>query len=108
MECVQRRDDANFFRAIVIVRIAPGELERGFVRFRTRVAQEHALGEGGIDQLFREPKRRLVGHPVGHMPERLRLVEKRLDDRWMTVTEGGDGHSAREVDVHPPLLVPDA
>ena len=35
---------------MTIVRIAARELERRFVRFGARIAEEHALGERGVDE----------------------------------------------------------
>ena len=106
MECVQGRDHAEFLGPVVIVRVAAGELEGGFVGFRARVAQKHALGEGRVDELRGKPQRGLVGHPVRYVPERMRLLREHLDDRGVAVPERGHGHAAGEVDVHPPLLVP--
>ncbi len=108
VEGVERRDDAKFLRAEMIVRVAARELERRFVRLGAGVAEEHALRERRIDQFFRQPQRRLVGHPVGDVPDGLRLIVQRLDHRRVAVTERGDRDAAGEVDVHAALLVPHA
>ena len=45
--------------AEAIVRVAPRELERRFVRLGTGVAKEHTLGKRRAGQPFREAQRRL-------------------------------------------------
>jgi hypothetical protein len=57
---------------------------------------------------LREAQRGLVGEPVRHVPQRARLRFQRLDHRRMTVPERGDRDTAREIDEHPPVLIPDA
>ena len=73
--------DADLLRAEAIVRVAARELERRLVGLGARVAEEHALGERGVDEALREPQRRLVGEPVRHVPERARLLGQRADQR---------------------------
>ena len=108
VERVQRRDHADLLRAVAVVRVAARELQRRLVRLGAGVAEEHALGERRVDEPLREPQRRLVGEPVRHVPELPRLLVERVHHRRMAVAERGDGDAAREVDVHPAVLVPDA
>ena len=108
VERVDRRDDADLVRAVPVVRVAARELERRLVRFGAGIAEEHALGERRVDETLGEPQRRLIREPVGHVPELSRLLRQRLDERRMAMAERGHGHAAREVDVHPAILVPDA
>jgi hypothetical protein len=59
-------------------------------------------------EALREPQRWLVREPVRDVPDLPGLLRQRTDERRMAVAERGDGHAAREVDVHPAVLVPDA
>ena len=108
VEGIERRDHAHFRSAEVIVCVAPRKLEGRFVGFRTRVAEEHALGKGCVDQFLRQPQRRFIGHPVGDVPDRARLLVERAYQRRMAMAECGDRDSAGEVDVHAAVLVPHA
>ncbi len=108
MERVQRRDHADLFGSVPVVGEAPRELQRGLVRLGAGIAEEHALGERRLGEALREPQRRLVGEPVRHVPDLPRLLVERAQHRRMAVAERGDGDAAREVDVHPAVLVPDA
>ncbi len=108
VEGVLRRDDPQLVRAEPVVRVAARELQRRLVRLGTGIAEEHALGERGVGQPLGEPQRRFVGEPVRHVPQPARLLVDRLDHRRMAVAQRGDRDAAAEVDVHPPVLVPDA
>ena len=108
VEGVRRRDHADLLRAVAIVRVAAGELQRGLVRLGTGIAEEDALGERRVDEPLGEPQRGLVREPVGDVPELARLLGQRAHQHRMAVAERGDRDAAREVDVHPAVLVPDA
>ena len=108
VEAVERGDHADLPLAELVVRIAAGELQRRLVGLGARIAEEHALGERVLDQPLRETQRRLAGQPVRHVPQRARLVGDRADHRRVAMAERSHGHAAREVDVHPPVLVPHA
>lgn len=84
------------------------ELERGLVGLGAGVAEEHALGEGGIDQLVGQAQGRLVGEHVGDVPQGVGLLGQRLDQCRMAVTEGVDGDAAGEVDQLATALIPDS
>ena len=68
----------NFCAPKRSLRVAPRELQRRFVGLGAGVAEEHALGERVVDETLREPQRRLVGHPVRHVPELLACSVERL------------------------------
>jgi hypothetical protein len=51
---------------------------------------------------------RSVGEPVRDVPDLARLLLDRLHHRRVAVAERRHGDAAREVDVHAPVLVPDA
>ena len=108
VERVDRGDDADLRGAVPVVRIPAGELERGLVGLGAGVAEEHAFGERRIDEALRQPQRRLVREPVRDVPDLPGLLRQRPDERRMAMAERGDGHAAREIDVHPAVLVPDA
>ena len=98
----------DLVRAVPVVRVAARELERRLVRFGAGIAEEHALGERRVDETLGEPQRRFVREPVGDVPELSRLLGQRPDERRMAMAERGHRHAAREIDVHPAILVPDA
>ena len=74
MKGVERRNHPQLVRAKMIVRVSARQLERGLVRFCAGIAEKHAIGERRIDELLCQPQRRLVGHPIGHVPDGVRLV----------------------------------
>jgi hypothetical protein len=87
---------------------ATGQLEGGLVGFGAGVAEEHALGKGGVDQLVRQAQGRLVGEHVGDVPQLVGLLGQRLDQRRVAVAQYVDRDAAGEVDQLATRLVPDA
>src|SRR3989475_665956 len=83
-----------------LARPLAGELERGLVRFRPRVAEEDAIGERAGDELFREPLTRLGAVQVGDMHEpALERAEDGRADHGVVVAQGVDGDPRDEVEV---------
>ena len=108
VEAVERGDDLVLLRTETVMGDAAGQLEGGLVGLGAGVAEEHALGEGGIDQLVGQAQGRLVGEHVGDVPQGVGLLGQRLDQCRMAVTEGVDGDAAGEVDQLATALIPDS
>lgn len=66
---VFKRHDAAFLLPGAVMRIFTRQFQRRFVRFRSGVTEEHAIGESGINQLLRQLQNRLIGVAVSRMPE---------------------------------------
>ncbi|MNN16118.1 hypothetical protein D3C81_1292470 [compost metagenome] len=108
VEAVDHRDDLVLLRTMDVVGVAAGQLQRGLVGLGAGVGEEHALGEGGVDQLLRQAQGRLVGEHVGHVPDLVGLLGQRLDQRRMRVAQRVHRDAASEVDQFTAALIPDS
>ncbi len=107
MEAVQRRDDFVLVFTELFAGITTRQFQCRFVGLGAGVAEEHAVGKGGVHQLVRQTQSRLIGEHVGDVPELARLLGERLDQCRMGMTEGVDGDAAGKVDQLAARLVPD-
>ncbi|MNZ65221.1 hypothetical protein D3C78_834080 [compost metagenome] len=108
VEAVERGDDLVLLAAITVERDTTGQLEGGLVGFGAGVAEEGAVGKGGVDQFMRQAQGRLIGEHVGHVPQLVRLLGQGTDQRRMRVAQYVNGNPAGEVDQLATGLVPDA
>ncbi|CCK14068.1 ion transporter, putative [Cronobacter universalis NCTC 9529] len=107
VERVFKGHDAAFLRAVVVVGIFAGELQRRLVGFRAGVTEKDAIGEGGVNQAFGEAQHRLVGIPVAGMPDFRRLGFQRLAQFRVRVPERVYRDAAREIDILFAFLIPE-
>src|SRR5690606_10519944 len=93
------RDQAIALRRAVHEMMASGHLDGTLDRLGARIAEEHRIGEGGLDEAPRKPL--LAGHPVqiGRMPETVRLVDECLDQTRMAVTQIVDRNAGAEIEI---------
>ncbi len=94
-------------RAKAIVRRFTRQLQRRLVGFGAGVAEEDAVGEGGVDQLLRQPQDRLVGVAVAGMPQARRLFGQRLLQRRVRMTQCVNRNAAGKVDILFAVLIPE-
>ena len=85
----------------------PGELDRRFVRFRARVAEERLAAEAPLGKHL-GPAALGFGVPgVGHVDQLGHLLLHRLDDSRRTVAQQIAAPAGEEVEIPPALVVPD-
>ena len=102
----QARDDARLVRTEFGMRVFTGELERRFVGFGARVAEERALGERRFGQGTGQAQHRLVGVAVAEVPEGVELFGQRFVHFRMGMAQRGDGDARGEVQILLAFLVP--
>lgn len=107
VERVFKSHNAAFLRAVVVMGIFAGELQRRLVGFRAGVTEENAIGEGGVNQTFGEAQHRLVGIPVTGMPDFRRLGLQRFAQFRVCVPERIYRDAAREIDILFAFLIPE-
>ncbi len=90
--------DPVALRAALVELVAPRDLDRALVGFRTRVAEEHGIGEGRLGQALGELLLPLDAIEVRGMPELARLGLQRLDQMRMAVPERADRDPGGEVE----------
>ena len=73
MKRLAERNDLALFRPEVIGGVFTSQLERGFIRFRARIGEEHPLGKGQIAQSLSQPERRFIRQHIADVPQLLRL-----------------------------------
>ncbi len=66
---IMEGNDFGFERAMAHAGIVARQLKGGFVSFGTRVHEQHALGEGRINDFTAQAQRRFVGENVAGMPQ---------------------------------------
>ena len=84
------------------------ELDRGLVRLRAGVAEEHPIGERRLAQLFGEAHRRLREVEVADVPEPPGLPGERLRELRVAVAERGHADPGAQIDVFVTVEVPHA
>ena len=88
-------------------RMEPGELDRGFVRFRAGVAEERLAAEASFGEQLR-PAALHFGVPrVGDVDQRGDLLLDGFDDSRRTMAEQIAAPAGKEIEISPPLIVPD-
>lgn len=92
-------DDVELLDVPLGEMIAPRRLDRTFERFRTRIGEEHPIGEGHLGQPPRKAflPRNLV--EIGQMPDLVGLRLQRLDEMRMGMAERVHGDTGSEIEI---------
>ena len=84
-----------------------GELDGALVGLGTAVGEEHPAGDADqLDQPLGQPNAGLVDRQVGRVRQRHDLAADGLDDRRVSVAEGGDRDPGDEIEILAAVVVP--
>ena len=97
-----KRDDL----VALLGRVQPGQLDRRFVRFRARVAEERLAAEAPLGEHLGPAALRFGVPGVGHVDQLGHLLLHRLDDPRRTVAQQVAAPAGKEVEIPPALVVP--
>src|SRR5437899_1973958 len=98
MERRLEADQLVALRLAVDVLVLADELDAALDRLGARVAEEHRVGKGEIDQPLGQFLAVAYAIEVGGMPELGALLGQRLDQGGMAVAQRIHGDTGREVD----------
>ena len=90
-------DDPGLVRVAARMMIFADHLDAELDRLGARIAEEHRVGEGVAHELLAHLLLAGDGEDVRAMPQLVRLIGQRLDQRRMAVAEAGHGDAAGEV-----------
>ncbi len=107
VERVLHRDDLEPVRTVLLMPVAPRQLDRRFVRLRAAVAEKDPVGARMIDQHLGESDLRLGVVEIRHMDQLRRLALDRLHQIRMAVAQDIDRDATDKVDVLPAFHVVD-
>src|SRR6185436_2890574 len=105
MERVRHRDDLEPPGSIPVMRVAAGQLDRGFVGLSPAIAKEHLVGKGMLHQELRELHLWLSVVEVRGMDQLRGLALDRLHQIRVTMSENVDRNPTDEIEILSPLEV---
>ena len=108
VEAVDASDDFALALAEMVARVFARQLQRRFVGFGARVAEKRLVGKRGTHQLLRQRLCGFGGVDIGNMPQLVRLLFERFNQRRVAMPQCVYCNAARQVDVFAPFGVPHA
>ena len=96
---VQCQDLVLVFAQLVLVGIAPGQLDGGFHGLGAAIAEERPLHSRDLQQLAGQQGLIGVIEEVGDVDRLLELLAHRVDDTGMIVAQGTDCDAGEQVEV---------